>query len=209
MLQIILNFIDNLLRNDVTILAQAGLTVASIAIPALMNLTQSIVGANKEAKERKRMEKQRAAWNAENEAWYNSDYYGDFTQRLDVQNALKKMRDEMDRQTKLESSRQAVTGATDEVKLAGMDSRNKALSGVIGNIAASGEQYKEAAKNRYRNRKYNIDMLDYNTLIQNAQSGNNAFYNGLTGLGSIDWTSIFNSGGNTKTIKEPLKTTSV
>lgn len=191
MITIILQFIEHLFRSDAAVMANP-LLLAS-ALPAVMGLAETGIGAYKEGKTRKEMAKKQAAWNAENEAWYNNDYYGDYTKRLDVQNVLKQMRDEMDRQSKLDQSRQAVLGTTNEANLAAMDSRNNAISDTMGNIAASGQQFKDNAQNTYRNRKMKLEELDYNTLADQAQSNNDMMYNGISGLGKMDWASILSS----------------
>ena len=82
-----------------------------------------------------------------------------------------------------------------------MDSRNNAISDTMGNIAASGQQFKDNAQKAYRNRKMNLEQLDYNTLADQAQSNNDMMYNGISGLGKMDWASILSG------YKKPTTTT--
>ena len=164
------------------------------AIGAGINLAtglgSAIYGGIMEGKERKKMEAERAAWKADNEAWYNQEYYKDYTQRLDVQNTIRKMREEMDRQGKISEGRQAVMGGTNEQQLAEMDARTKATSNVIADLGANAQQRKDRVMDQYRDRLHQIDTLNYQTMGERAQGYGNLLSNGLKSIGSTDWASI-------------------
>ncbi|NDV46108.1 hypothetical protein D0T49_03510 [Paludibacter sp. 221] len=166
------------------------------AIPAIANIAQTAYGAVKEGEERKRMQRERNKWNAENEALFNKDYYSDYLQTAEAQNVIRQMRENMKRQSKAEQNNQVVTGATPEVAAANKEMRNRAVADLYGNLAARGQLRKDRAQDRYLSRKYSLQGLEYDTLGQQAQSANNMLYNGIKGLGNADWSSIINFGNN-------------
>lgn len=159
-------------------------------LPAIASLISTGVGAIQEGKQRNQMAAERQKWNAENESLFNKDYYSDYTQRADTQNLIKRMRDEMKSQNKIEQNTAAVTGATPEVQNASKEQRNKAMTSVFGNIAAQGSQFKDRAKDRYLSRRTALEGMEYDNMNQNAASSNNLMYNGIKGMGATDWASI-------------------
>jgi len=169
-------------------------------LPAIASLISTGVGAIKEGQQREKMAKERQSWNAENEALFNKDYYSDYTQRADTQNLIKRMRDEMKSQNKIDENTAAVTGATPEVANAAKDSRNKAMTSVFSNIAAQGSTFKDRAKSQYLNRKTALQGMEYDNMDQNANSSNNLLYNGIKGMGATDWASIVSGGKKTNPI---------
>lgn len=167
-------------------------------LPMVTNLASSVVGMNKEAKARNSMQQQQQQWGAENEAWYNKNNYGDYMQRADTQNVIKQMREENKRQDAIDKNTAAVTGATPEVELANKDQRNRNMSNLFGGLAAQGQQYKDQVENRYLARKQALQGMAYDTTAQQAESGNNLLYNGITGAGKTDWASIVRGASTNK-----------
>jgi len=167
-------------------------------LPAAMSLISSGVGAVQEGQQRKRMTEERGKWNADNEAMFNNDYYGDYTQRADVQNTIKQMREEQKRQGEIDNNTAVVTGATPEAQVAAKDSRNKAMSSVFSNIAAQGSAFKDRTKAHYLQRKTSLQGLEYDEMDKTAGSANNLLYNGVKSLAGTDWAGIMgsNSGGS-------------
>ena len=159
-------------------------------IPLAVAAVQAGIGARREGQKRRRMDDERARWHSENTALFNRDFYGDFTQRADAQNIIRQMRNEMDRQSNIERNTQAVLGTTNEVALANKEARNRAMTDIFGNLASQGQRFKDMVQNRYLNRKFGVQGLDYDRLGQMAQSSNNLLHNGVRGLAGSDWASI-------------------
>lgn len=168
----------------------------SALIPLATSLISSGVGAVQEGQQRGRMTAERGKWNADNEAMFNSDYYGDYTQRADVQNTIKQMRDEQKRQGEIDNNTAVVTGATPEAQVAAKDSRNKAMSSVFSNIAAQGSAFKDRTKAHYLQRKTSLQGLEYDEMDKTAGSANNLLYNGIKGMAGTDWAGIMGGGTN-------------
>ena len=120
-----------------------------------------------------------------NNSVYLADYYSDYLKRADSQNALRKMRDEMRRQGQRYMNTAVITGATPEATAARQYDRNRVMAGMVGNLGAMGEQFKQRAKDRYLAGANQISMLDNQEAQRQALSGNNLMYNGLGALGSL------------------------
>ena len=155
----------------------------------IANLAQTAFGAVKEGQQRKRMAGERQKWNAENEALYNKNYYGDYTKRADAQSAIRQMDDQIKKSDKVEQNVAAVTGATPEAINASKERRNKAVTSLYSNIGANAMQYKDAAEGRYQARKAQLQGMEYDSMEQTAQSAGNAMNNGIAGL-ATDWASL-------------------
>ena len=103
-----------------------------------VGVASSLFGGYKAGKERKKMSNQIKSWESENKAFYNSQALGDYTQRSDAQNAIRQMREQLDRQTKRATNTQAITGGTVEQTAVAKDSANRALGNATSNIAEIG-----------------------------------------------------------------------
>lgn len=149
------------------------------------------------AQQRKKLNKQIRGMEAENKAFYNSQALGDFTQRADAQNAIRMMRNQLDRQTKRATNTAAITGGTIEQAAVSKDSANKALADATANIGAVGAQFKDRVTDRYLRRKDNLNMLKLNQ-TQNAASGwENLMQTSLnTGAGALSSVLMGAGGGS-------------
>lgn len=200
MIQFILDFISNIALRHAGDPMMAVLPVAAglaiKALPTVISGISSIFGADKEAKARAAMARERAKWNSENEALFNKDYYSDYTQQADAQNVIRQMREESKRQGQIENNVAAVNGTTAEAQNAAKERRNKFMTNLYAGIAANGQAYKERAKTNYLNRKANLQEMNYQDMSDKAQSANNLLYNGIGGLAATDWAGILS--GNKK-----------
>ena len=169
-------------------------------LPMIANLAQTAFGAVKEGQQRKRMAGERQKWNAENEALYNKNYYGDYTKRADSQSAIRQMDDQMKKADKVEQNVAAVTGATPEAINASKERRNKAVTNLYSNIGANAMQYKDAAEGRYQARKAQLQGMEYDSMEQTAQSAGNVMNNGIAGL-ATDWASLMTKPTDYKSIE--------
>lgn len=96
--------------------------------------------AKQEATDRAELKKQRAA----TEAWYNRNYYQDYLNTIEAQNALKRYRKAWDEQVQQARARQAVSGGTPEQAQAVAEAGGEAMGDMIGNLAAAGQQDRQA-----------------------------------------------------------------
>lgn len=113
-------------------------------IGAGVGLASSLYGAHKDATSAKEQEKELARQRAANEAWYNRNYYQDYLNTVEAQNALKRVRNAWDERTREARARQAITGGTPEQAQAVAEAGGEAMGETIGNLAAQGQQNKAA-----------------------------------------------------------------
>lgn len=147
-----------------------------------VGLASSVYGAYKAGQERKKMNEKIGGLERDNQAFYNANAFGDYTQRSDAQNAIGMMRKQLDRQTKRANDTAVITGATPEAVALQKQGANEALAGATSNIAAVGQQYKDRVTDRYLNRKDRYGMMRLQQSEGAAQG-----YEGLmqTGLNTV------------------------
>ena len=113
-------------------------------IGAGVGLATQLYGAHKSAKAAKEQEAELARQRAANEAWYNRNYYQDYLNTVQAQNALKQYRNAWAERTKEARARQAISGGTPEQAQAVAEAGGEAMGNMVGNLAAQGEQDKAA-----------------------------------------------------------------
>ena len=155
------------------------------AIGGLTGLGGALFGANRAnraSRERKRINALIDRQKAENQAWYNANALGDYTQRADAQNLLRNLRENLSRQTKEAANTAVVTGATPEQQAVQKEQANRVIADTYANLGAMGQQYKDRITERYLERKYaienvqagmmkddlNNDLKNYSTLFNNS-----------------------------------------
>ena len=153
-------------------------------IQSAVGLGQSVYSGIKAGQDRKAGEAMQAKQEADNESWYNKEYYTDYTKRADSQNLLKRLKETTDTNNKQNEMTAAITGATDESIQAGRNANNKVVSDTFGNLAAMGARYKDNVMQTYMGRKDNLSRQAYNSLMQKAQSNETGMYNGINQVGA-------------------------
>lgn len=180
-------------------------------VGAGINLVANGIGSYYANKQKKEAE---AAYKEEQEKLLgeiNEDLNTNFLDRADSRNALRKLTD-----SNTEAMRQLNTGAirggaTDEAKVAMASQLNKRTADVVGDLAALGEQRKDALKQQKRSLLSNMalhryqqdsDTSGWNTLLQGIGSA-------ATSLGSA-WDNALleraNAANNTTGLKNTMAT---
>ena len=120
--------------------------------------------------------------------WLNKQYYSDITQRTDVQNMLRILQENQEKQTKRDEAIGAITGATQESLLASQYSRNKSYADALAEIASNASQLKDTYLQNYMTQKIGMTNPEYGLLSNQSnmwsQAGNNLFRTGASMLGS-------------------------
>ena len=112
-------------------------TGVAAGVGALMSASAQ----RKAAREQKRaLEKQKAA----QDAWYKRNYYQDYLNTVGAQNAINRVRKAWSEKTQEARARQAITGGTPEQAQAVAEAGGEAMGELMGNLAAQGEQNKQA-----------------------------------------------------------------
>lgn len=129
---------------------------------------------------------------------YNQSYYQDITKRTDVQNMLRLLQENQDKQARRDEALSAITGATTESKLAAQDSRNKSYADALAEIASNASTLKDTYRQQYLTNKLNLTDPSI-ALLQNesnmwSQTANNMFQSAATALSSEgmldEWRSV-------------------
>ena len=170
-------------------------------IQAGIGLGESIISGNKAANDRQKAEALQQKQLADNETWYNNEYYTDYTKRADSQNLLKRLKETTDSNTKRAEMTAAITGATDESVQADRNANNKVVSDTYGNLAAMGAQHKDNVQQTYMARKDGYNRNTYNSLLGNAESNERGMYNGMGQIGSGLAGAFANYGNKSLTAK--------
>jgi hypothetical protein len=156
------------------------------AIGGVIGLGGALLGSSKASKEQKRIEALLNQQQTDNQAWYNANALGDYTQRADAQNMLRNLRENLARQNKAAANTAVVTGATPEQQAVQQEQSNKVIADTYANIGAMGQQYKDRITEQYLARKsalessqlgmMNDSLSNYSTLFNNSigQIGNAA-----------------------------------
>lgn len=141
-------------------------TGALIGGSTLLSLGGNFLSARDRRKQEERLKKEQDALTA----MFNKEYYTDTLDTKYGKIALGKIRDNYKDQTKRDEATAAVTGASDEVKVAAKGERAKGMSNAITNISAFGEQKKERLLSDYWGKKQIINQQLGNIDAQKAQS---------------------------------------
>lgn len=152
-------------------------------IGAGLNIAASAIGSAIANKRKREAEQKYQAGINEQIDELNDEINGNFLDRADARNALRKVTDantETLRQLNTEAIR---GGATDEAKVAMASKLNRQTADVVGDLAAIGEQRKDALKGQKRNLKLGLlrhqyaqeaDTSGIDTIVQGVGAAANA-----------------------------------
>ncbi len=122
----------------------------------------------------------------QDEAIFNRQYYQDMTERTEVQNMLRKLREQQAEQRNANEARAAVLGTTEEQNIASQDSLNNRYADSVAEITSNASTLRDSYLKDYQNNlhTYYDKVRETNTNLSNAQketsnqwaqAANNAF----------------------------------
>ena len=160
-------------------------------IGAGVGLASTLYGAHKSASEAKKQEQELARQRAANEAWYNRNYYQDYLNTVQAQNALKQYRNAWAERTKEARARQAITGGTPEQAAAVAEVGGEAMGNMVGNLAAQGQQNKAQIDAQKLAMDNNLSQQQAAIAEARQQAASNLMSSGASliasGLQGVDW----------------------
>jgi hypothetical protein len=166
---------------------------------AAVSIGSAIFGGIKARKARKAQERLIASQNRANDEWYNKNYYADYMQNADVQSALGQLRDQIQQNSRRTAGAMAMTGGTDEARLAAQSAGNRTYSDAIRGIAGQATAYKRNIDAQYQQNRQNILGMKMDMVNQDAASASQLMQNGINaGVGLIqssNWGSKAKSTG--------------
>ena len=143
------------------------------AVGAAASIAGGIASAATMKKVKQNIEEQQR----KNEDWYNRRYNEDSTQRADAQSILNATLQSIKDRNAQAAGAQAVMGGTEESVAAEKAANNKSLSDATAQIAAAGDQRKDAIESQYQARDAQLanQMNDYyKNQAQNIQQATSA-----------------------------------
>lgn len=101
-------------------------------------------GAWKQSKAAKEEQKANSQLKAAQQAWYDRNYYQDYLNTVEAQNALKRVRNAWDERVREARARQVISGGTPAQLAAVQEAGAEAMGEAVGNLAAQGQQNRQA-----------------------------------------------------------------
>lgn len=148
-------------------------------IGGVAGLAGSLIGAGAQRRAARKQEKELAKQRAANEAWYKRNYYQDYLNTVEAQNALKRVENAWAERTREARARQAVAGGTPEQAVAVAEAGGEAMGDMVGNLAAQGAQNKAAIDAQKLQMDANISAQESALAEAREQAGANLLSNGI------------------------------
>ena len=110
----------------------------------------------------------------DNQHWYDVKMASDYTQRADVQAAIKKQRELLNEQYERARATNAVVGGTDESLALQKQAANQSLSQTATDVASRAADYKDKVESNYMARKVGLEDQERLNLQQRAAATSQA-----------------------------------
>lgn len=124
----------------------------------------------------------------DNKDWYNLRMSQDYTQRADVQAAIKRQRELLNEQYQRAKATNVVAGGTDEALALQQQAANKAVSDTMTDIAAQAANYKDNVEQQYRAQDAALNQQQAQSYqqqaAQTAQAASQAVNAGVNMMGT-------------------------
>lgn len=148
----------------------------------------AIYGGVKSGKLNRRAEAILKQQKGDNQRWYDVKMASDYTQRADVQAAIKKQRELLNEQYNRARATNAVAGGTDESLALQKQAANQSLAQTATDVAARSADYKDNMESNYMARKANLEDQERINLQQRAaataQAASQVVNSGLNMVGN-------------------------
>lgn len=154
------------------------------AIGGVAALGSAIYGGIKSANANNKARDLIANQRKDNRDWYNLRMSQDYTQRADVQAAIKRQRELLNEQYERARATNVVAGGTDEALALQQQAANQSLSQTMTDIAAQAGSYKDNVEQQYRQQDAALNQQEVQSYQQQAQQAAQAGSQGVNaGLG--------------------------
>lgn len=119
--------------------------------------------------------------------WYNTEYNTPYLDTTSGKAALGSLRTYYGDAMKKVSQGSAITGASDEAKVATGDKVQRGLSDSVMRLAGYGTQYRDAIRREYMGQKMGLENLMQDNLQRKSESWNNLMNNAMkAGIGAAE-----------------------
>ena len=176
-------------------------------IGAAIGLGTSIYGNIKAGKESEAMSKMIDRKERDLDSYYKGELAKSTLDTEYAKSAMKKIREQLDERRKRSDSTAAITGASDESRVAEKSNDSKAISSAVTSLAQYGSQRKDALRRDYMGRKDGIFSARMGMSQGRVQSALNLSNNGWNAIGSaIESTGKTNNASNDNSGTDKKKT---
>ena len=148
-------------------------------VGAAAGVGSAIFGAAQQRRAAREARRERARQRAANDAWYTRNYYQDYLNTVEAQNAYNRVRNAWAEQTQQARSRQAVTGGTPEQAQAVAEAGGEAMGNVMGTLAAQGQQNRQAIDAQKLAMDANLSAQEMAVAEAEQQAGANLVNSGI------------------------------
>ena len=154
------------------------------AIGGVAALGSAIYGGIKSSKANNKARDLIQQQRRDNRDWYNLRMSQDYTQRADVQAAIKRQRELLNEQYQRARATNVVAGGTDEALALQQQAANKAVSDTMTDVAAQAANYKDNVEQQYRAQDAALNQQQVQNYQQQAAQTAQAASQGVNaGLG--------------------------
>ena len=112
--------------------------------------------------------------------FFNSEYYGDYMNRSDVQSMMRSMQDQMRQQNAMNYSMAAVMGSTPEALAAQQNNAATLMGNTYSQIGANMSNWKSNVLNNYNNNSMALNNQEYNLWAQHANQFRQAAHDSMS-----------------------------
>lgn len=175
-------------------------------IGAAIGLGTSIYGNIKAGKESEEMNQMINRKERDLDSYYKGELSKNTLDTEYAKSAMKKIREQLDERRKRSDSTAAITGASDEAKVAEKANDSKSISDAVTSLAQYGSKRKDALRRDYMGRKDGIFSARMGMSQGRQQSAMNLSNNGWNSIGTF--INAFGVDGKGKTPTTPVQTPS-
>lgn len=151
-----------------------------LAIAGLVGgLLSAGYGAWKQSKAAKEEQKAISQQKAANKAWYDRNYYQDYLNTVEAQNAVKRYKDAWGERLSEERARQVISGGTPAQLAAVQEAGAEGMANLMGDLAATGEQKKQAVDAQKLAMDNNMSEREMALARAKQEAGANLMQNGI------------------------------
>jgi hypothetical protein len=143
----------------------------------LLSLFGSAAGAIGSAGANNRYDKYLNKRMSDLESWYNTEYNTPYLDTTAGKSALGSLRTYYGDAMKRVGQNSAITGASDEAKVATGDKVQRGLADSVMRLAGYGTQYRDAIRREYQGLKMNLENMQQDNLARKSASWNNLMAN--------------------------------
>jgi hypothetical protein len=151
---------------------------------AIGSVVSGLFGTIGSARANNKIDEQLRRRRSELDTWYDKEYNTPFLDTTQGKSAIQTLRTQYDDMMKKTAQNNAISGASDEMKVATADKAQRGYADSINKIAGYGTEYQDAIRREYTGQKIGLDNLEAQNLQGKSQNWSNLMSNAMNaGIG--------------------------